>query len=73
MSPNPKHKTRRTTLIKTLKNYKAKKYALEFQITKSDLGSHNLGLYLMKNYVEPCSHLNWFKIKLVNSTNPIYP
>jgi hypothetical protein len=36
-----------------------KHYALESQITKSDLRSHNLGLYLMTRYIELYSHLNY--------------
>jgi hypothetical protein len=37
---------------------------LEYQINKSDLRSHKLGLYPIIECFEPYPHLNWFEIKI---------
>jgi hypothetical protein len=39
-----------------------KQLCLEFQITKSDLRSHFMGLYPKIKYLESYSHLNWFRL-----------
>ncbi len=43
---SPKHKNENTCITKKLQS---KNYAMESQITKSDLWSHNMGLYPITN------------------------
>ncbi len=77
-NPSPKHRNNKNhESIKIAKHKEnmqtCKHYALESQITKNDLKSHNFELYPIAKYLEPCSHLNWFKIKLINLINLVYP
>jgi hypothetical protein len=46
-NPSPKHRKPKT--FPQQKKLQNKNYVLEFEITKSDLRSHKMGLYPLKN------------------------